>query len=155
MTTEELRALIESDPEALEMAEAGNDTGCAARLSEIAPKVPAAERYIHAMDIMSAFADPTIGADAWDKLVAASANSGVIAIAVSYMKPDSQRGLNIADSRSQAMCNQLQQLRVWTTQQRDTIKDLRLVSQIITPDQVSEAMAPTRIMFREEAEGGQ
>ena len=152
MTTEQLRALIESDPEALELAQVGNDSGCAERLAEIAPKVIGPDKFIHGMDLVSAFADPAVGADAWAKLKAAGPANPVVALAVEYMGPSSVRGLNIADQRSLAMCDQLRQLGVWNQAQCDGVKALGMVAQTITADQVSEAMAPDRVMFREEAE---
>ena len=152
MTTEELRTLIESDPQALELAEAGNDTGCAARLSEIAPKVLSAEHRISALTILSAFADPAVGADAWAKLKAAGASNPVVALAVEFMGPGSVAGLNIADDRSQAMCDALRAAGVWTQAQCDTIKGLGLVAAVITAEQVSEVMAPDRVMFRDESD---
>ncbi len=152
MTTEELRALIDSDTQATEMAEAGDDAGCAARCSEIAPKVPGPERYIHGMDLVSAFSDPSVGADAWAKLKAAAGASPVVALAVEYMGPSSVRGLNISDPRSLAMCDSLVESTVWSQEQADGVKGLGMVAQTITADQVSEAMAPDRVTFRDEGE---
>jgi hypothetical protein len=40
MTPQELKALIESDQQAKTLMQLGNDIGCAARCSEIAPKIP-------------------------------------------------------------------------------------------------------------------
>ena len=150
MTKEELRALIDSDTQATEMAQVGNDAGCAARCSEIAPKVPGPERYIHGMDLVSAFADPAVGADAWAKLKAAAGANPVVALAVEYMGPSSVRGLNISDERSLAMCDALKQSGVWTQAQADGVKALGMVPQTITADEVSEAMASDRVTFRDE-----
>lgn len=136
--------MIASDDAATAMAEAGNDSGCAARISEISPKVMGVEKRISALTIMSAFADPSVGADAWGKLKAAAASSPVVALAVEFMGPGSVAGLNIADDRSQAMCDALCTAGVWTQAQCDTIKGLGLVAQAINVNDVSAALAPGR-----------
>lgn len=143
MTTEELRTLIESDPEALEMAETGGYADCALWCSAHAPKVLGPEHRISALTILSAFADPAVGADAWAKLKAAGASNSVVALAVEFMGPGSVAGLNIADDRSQAMCDALQVAGVWTQAQCDAIKGMGLIAPTITAGDVQQAWEET------------
>ena len=61
MTPTELKALIESDKEASAFADAGNDTACAIRCGEIAPKVVGGQVLVNKLSIIGAFADPADG----------------------------------------------------------------------------------------------
>lgn len=144
VTSEELLKLIDGDETAKAFAEGGNDSACAARLSEIAPAVIGSERRINGLDIVAAFADPAAGAAAWFKLKEAAKTSPIVAMAVEWMGAGSVHGLDIADARTLAMCDQLTAAGVWTEAERDGVKSLAIIPQTITTADVSDAMTPRR-----------
>ena len=60
MTDSELHDLIVANPTAKALADAGNDSGCAAVIAATLPPV-VGPRYIDYSTILGAFADPTDG----------------------------------------------------------------------------------------------
>lgn len=141
MTKEQLRDLIASDEEAANLAKIGDDAGCAKRLSEIAPAVPSTgQKRINGLSLVAAFADPIAGATCWEKLKAAAVGNAVCRVAVDWMGPGSVTGLDIADPRTLAMCDQLVTLGVWTQAEADVVKGMALERPSITAAQVSDAL---------------
>lgn len=142
MTDQELHDLIFADATAKALADAGNDTAAAERVSEIAPKEPVST-LITERTVFAAFADPAEGETVLQSLEAAAQSNAVIARAIQWLKPG-EGGLDIGHPSARAMLDSLQQAGVLTASQVTTIKALGEQSPRITPDDVSRVWAVYR-----------
>ena len=140
MTSDELQALIEGDPEAKAFADAGNDTACAARCSAIAPKVVGGERLVNKLSIIGAFADPAAGYAAIAKLEAAAGSNPVLALALEFMGPTAPRGVDVAHASTRAMLDALGASNVLTSDEVATIKSMGEVAQSVSANDVAAAL---------------
>lgn len=86
LSTAELSALIQSDPEASALFAAGNDTGCAARCVKIAPKELRPTK-LGRLGILGLYADPAVGAVVLGTMQAVAAANPVVAWVWDAMAP--------------------------------------------------------------------
>lgn len=86
MTPSELRTLINNDPQAKAYFDAGNDSACAVRCSEIAPPV-LVELRLSRMGVRSLYADPLDGQTVLATLDAVAKQNPIIADIASFMGP--------------------------------------------------------------------
>lgn len=131
MTPAQLKTAIDADPQALTLATAGNDAGCAARMSAILPSV-VASRVVTDMDIPDAI------------ITALETGAGTIPRVARFLARLASSGVDIGEARVRTACDKLAAAAVINATQRDTLKDLALQPQTITADMVSLAMLPTR-----------
>ncbi len=142
MTPEELLEAIESDAEANQMAKVGDDSGCAARMAAILPKV-------------------RVSASAKDVMTIAARNGRWGAIALTCHKDDtdfttrsvcktfvdwvnSGSSIDIALGSVQQMIDVLLNASLITSSDISEIESLSWVPQVITANDVSAAMSPRR-----------
>jgi hypothetical protein len=85
MTPQELKALIESDPQAKALAKAGNDYQCAIRCSEIAPKLPKQLKLSFAGLLSLYQHDTALGMAIIEKLRQVSAHNKLVAELLPFM----------------------------------------------------------------------
>jgi len=136
MTPEALKLLIESDQEAAKYFEAGNDTSCAKRLSEIADPI----RSPASADDLQRVASLSGG---WARVVLASRESsqapdeikGVCITFVDWVKAG--RVLDFDLPQVQAMIDGLIAAGVVTKEIADELSHLGTVPQIVTTNEVS------------------
>lgn len=86
MTPAELKSLIDSDTTAAALFAAGNDSACAVRCSEIAPKVTR-ETRLSRMGILSLYANPADGYTVLATIDAVAQGNPIIAEIRSFMGP--------------------------------------------------------------------
>lgn len=94
MTNDELRKLIDSDPEASKLAGVGDDTGCAARCSEIAPKGAVDSMLITELTMFNVF-PPQEAEKVLQQIELVAKGNPVVARVWKWMLPGSQ-GVNFA-----------------------------------------------------------
>jgi hypothetical protein len=135
MTRDELRKLIESDPDAAKRFAVGDDTGCAARCSEIAPAVrspvSAADIQYHA-SINGVWAAITIARESAET---PPQIKGICITFLDWIK--SARPIDFDMPQVQQMLGGLVQSGLVTQEQADALADRANTSQTITIDEVS------------------
>lgn len=97
MTPEELKALIESDEQALALAKAGSADMCAARCREIAPKLPT-KTVLTELSILALYDDPAVGEAVLQQIEAVAAGNPVVARVAKWMLPGTP-GVDFGDAR--------------------------------------------------------
>lgn len=145
MTPQQLKALIDSDAEATQLANAGNDAACAARLTAIAPKVTVfcqlTDRGLYQR------LGPVVAETILQKLegyaAAQQQYSLIIKRFLKWLEPANE-GVDFADPLLLMLCDGLTAGGLLTEAENTAIKSLSLRDQVITPEQVTEAMAPYR-----------
>jgi hypothetical protein len=128
--------LIDSDPEALAMATAGNDAGCASRLCEIAPK-----RRVSTMLTERGLYEaigPQAAESVLQKLEAVSQQNAIVRRALSWLSP-ANGGLDFGSATTLGMLAQL-----LGHDEYAAIDALSLVNADISANEVSEAMKERR-----------
>ena len=89
MTDPEILAVIDAHPAVKAMADAGNDSGCAAALAPLLPPV-IVSRTVTAKEIMTAFTTPAQSWDVWTRVKAAATTTGAppyLASVVAWLDP--------------------------------------------------------------------
>jgi hypothetical protein len=141
MTDAELYALIQSDLDAKAKAAIGDDSGCAARCSEIAPTI---RQPVDAGRLM----DAMIGLGIWRRLVAAAlpnATDPPASTAQMMMTRLTQnRAVDLDNPAVQSIVNDCITHGLMTQGEAQQLNTLGNAPQIISPAQVSEAMRPHR-----------
>lgn len=145
MTPEQLLALIQSDSQALAMATAGNDAGCALRCRAIAEKVHAplmlTERGLYQK------LGATLAETILQKLIAFAGlkqpQSPVIARVLKWLEPVNE-GVDFGDSQTIGLIQSLTAGGLFTIEEQNALIAMSLVEQDITAADVSEAMKGLR-----------
>jgi hypothetical protein len=139
MSPTELRALIESDSEALALARSGAADLCAARCVVIAPKVVEPKR-LGDINIVQLYADPAVGETVCQTIEAVAQSNPVVKRAWRWAEPG-KPGLDVGDLRVRAMLTlPVEQGGVGLTQQQAApILACAEVSPVITGADVSTA----------------
>ena len=138
MTAVELFTLIQSDPTALALATAGDDEGCAARCTTIAPPIPTTMPVTELSIMLSLTtenAEIVLG-----KIETAALTNTSVKRLLKWMQP----GAPGVDFGIQKFKTLLKDVCGLTTGQVKNITDMQLVPQIITANQVGEAMRSVR-----------
>lgn len=141
MTDAELYALIQSDADAKQRADIGDDSGCAARCSVIAPTV---RQPVDAGRLMDAF----MSLGVWQKLEAAAPPGSVdppASTARTMMTRLNQaRPVDLDNPAVQQIVSDCIAHNLMTQAEAATLSTLANTPQVISPAQVSEAMRPYR-----------
>ena len=142
MTPANLLLLIQSDPEALALANAGNDEACAIRCTAIAPKVEAAKRCTE-LDFMENASLAKVE-ECMAKIELAAQTNPSVKRMLKFMQPGASgvdftlnKFKNLLTDAPPAGCG-------LTAAQAKNLTDLTLVPQAITAAMVGEAMTATR-----------
>ena len=101
MTPQELKALIQSDPQALSLAQAGAADLCAKRCMEIAPKV-VIEKRLGDINIIGLYADPSVGEAVCQQIEMVAESNPVVKRAWKWSSPGSP-GIDVGDAKVRAM----------------------------------------------------
>ena len=141
MTDAELYTLIQSDTDAKHRADIGDDSGCAARCSVIAPTV---RQPVDAGRLMDAFMSMGI----WQKLEAAAPPGSVdppASTARTMMtRLNQSRPVDLDNPAVQQIVADCIAHNLMTQQEAAALSSLADTAQTISTDQVSAAMAPHR-----------
>lgn len=141
MTDSELYTLIQSDPDAKRKADIGDDSGCAARCSIIAPTI---RQPVDAGRLMDAFMSLGI----WQRLEAAAPPGSVdppASTARTMMTRLSQsRPVDLDNPAVQAIVADCIAHSLMTQAEAAALSSLADTPETISPSQVSEAMRPYR-----------
>ena len=141
MTDAELYTLIQSDTDAKQRADIGDDSGCAARCSVIAPTV---RQSVDAGRLMDAFMSLGI----WQKLEAAAPPGSVdppASTARTMMTRLTQaRPVDLDNPAVQGIVADCIAHNLMTQAEAAALSSLADTAQTISPAQVSEAMRPYR-----------
>ena len=141
MTDAELYALIQSDPDAKHRADIGDDSGCAARCSVIAPTV---RQPVDAGRLMDAF----MSLGVWQKLEAAAPPGSVdppASTARTMMtRLNQSRPVDLDNPAVQSIVADCIAHNLMTQAEAAALSSLADTAQTISADQVSSAMAPHR-----------
>jgi len=97
MTPSELKSLIESDAEALALAQAGNDEACAIRCSKIAPKLIVSTR-LGDINIVGLFTNPVDGETVCQTIEAVAEQNPIVERAWRWAAPGAP-GIDVGDSK--------------------------------------------------------
>jgi hypothetical protein len=142
MTDAELYTLIQSDADAKQKADIGDDSGCAARCSTIAPTIrqPVAAERVQAAAIASGL---------WAIVKIAAQNVGLPnpprGAAMSFVDwIEAGRPIDMDGSTVQGVGAVLLAYNLATQEQLDALQTLADNPQTINPAQVSDAMRPYR-----------
>lgn len=141
MTDAELYALIQSDADAKQRADIGDDSGCAARCSVIAPTV---RQPVDAGRLMDAFMSLGI----WQRLEAAAPPGSVdppASTARTMMtRLNQSRPVDLDNPAVQQIVADCIAHNLMSQAEAATLSTLANTPQVISPAQVSEAMRPYR-----------
>ena len=141
MTDAELYALIQGDADAKQRADIGDDSGCAARCSIIAPTV---RQPVDAGRLMDAFMSLGI----WQRLEAAAPPGSVdppASTARTMMtRLNQSRPVDLDNPAVQQIVADCIAHNLMTQAEAATLSTLANTPQVISPAQVSEAMRPYR-----------
>ena len=141
MTDAELYALIQSDADAKQRADIGDDSGCAARCSVIAPTV---RQPVDAGRLMDAF----MSLGVWQKLEAAAPPGSVdppASTARTMMtRLNQSRPVDLDNPAVQQIVSDCIAHNLMTQAEAQALSSLADTAQTISTDQVSAAMAPHR-----------
>jgi hypothetical protein len=141
MTDAELYALIQSDADAKAKADIGDDSGCAARCSEIAPTI---RQPVDAGRLM----DAMMSLGVWQKLEAAappgSTDPPASTARTMMTRLNQSRPVDLDNPAVQSIVNDCITHGLMTQGEAQQLNTLGDAPQIISPAQVSEAMRPHR-----------
>ena len=141
MTDAELYALIQSDPDAKQRADIGDDSGCAVRCSVIAPTV---RQPVDAGRLMDAF----MSLGVWQKLEAAAPPGSVdppASTARTMMtRLNQSRPVDLDNPAVQQIVADCIAHNLMSQAEAAALSSLADTAQTISTDQVSSAMAPHR-----------
>lgn len=141
MTDAELYALIQSDPDAKQRADIGDDSGCAVRCSVIAPTV---RQPVDAGRLMDAF----MSLGVWQKLEAAAPPGSVdppASTARTMMtRLNQSRPVDLDNPAVQQIVADCIAHNLMSQAEAAALSSLADTAQTISTDQVSAAMAPHR-----------
>ena len=141
MTDAELYTLIQSDTDAKQRADIGDDSGCAARCSVIAPTI---RQPVDAGRLMDAFMSLGI----WQRLEAAAPPGSVdppASTARTMMtRLNQSRPVDLDNPAVQQIVADCIAHNLMTQQEAAALSSLADTAQTISTDQVSAAMAPHR-----------
>jgi len=101
MIPQDLRTLIESDIQALALAQAGAADQCATRCMVIAPKV-LTSTYMTELSVMAIYPDATTGEVVLQQIEAVAAQNPIVARVAKWMLPGAP-GIDFADARVRAI----------------------------------------------------
>lgn len=101
MTPQELRTLIESDAQALALAQSGAADLCAKRCMAIAPKVPTST-LLTELSILRAYTNPADGEAVLQQIETVAASNPVVARVLKWIRPGAP-GVDFGDVRVRAM----------------------------------------------------
>lgn len=142
MTPTELKALIESDELATQLAASGNDAACAARCSVIAPKVYKetilTERGLYVA--LGAEVAETILQKLAGFAAANQTQSPIIARVLDWLKPNNG-GVDFGDAQTLGLVGLLTQGGLFTAEEYAALSAIALVPQTITEAQIERARA--------------
>lgn len=142
MTDSDLLSAINADPTALSLATAGDDSGCATRLSATLPPT-VASKFKDGSGLVGAFSNPADGFAAIQALQSASASNPLLAYILPWLAPGSV-GLDMGNPAIRAMLDQLQAASVLTADAVTTLKAIAEVPVAVSAGDVSRVMAPSR-----------
>jgi hypothetical protein len=143
MKPEELKALIESDPQAKALAEAGNDYACAIRCSEISPRIRSSliltERGLYNK------LGPMVAETILQKFEQyAGVYKSLVSRVLKWLRP-SEGGSDFGDPAMIQFLSLLLSEGLSITQSEfEAISNLSLSPEVINPGQVSEAWSSYR-----------
>ena len=142
MTDAELYTLIQGDTDAKHRAAIGDDSGCAARCSIIAPTI---RQPVDAERVQAA----AIASGLWAIVKIAAQNNGLPnpprGAAMSFVDwIEAGRPIDMDGGTVQGVGAVLLSYNLATQEQLDALQSLADVPQVISTDQVSAAMAPHR-----------
>lgn len=143
MTQNDLRLLILADSQALVLAKAGDDTACAARCLQIAPREIAAGTRLTERGLLKLFTDPAAGEACLEKIEAAAAVNPLVQRIIGWVKPPAD-GIDLGDSDIRSSIDALCAAGVLTTVERDTLKSGGERQSAISAQDVSAAVARHR-----------
>jgi hypothetical protein len=138
MTTDELHDAILADAAAKSLADAGNDAGCAARMTEILPPT-VVRRMADWSTIATAFATPSDGVAVVEAIKAAGSANAVVAFFLPWLDSTSPSGLDLGNAAVRGMLDVLAAGGAVSAQAAAAIKGLAEEPTVITPGQVSDA----------------
>jgi len=140
MTLDELHDAIFGDAQAKALADAGNDAGCAVRLSALLPPT-VHPRLVDASNLLAAFPNPADGLAFYNALVTVSAGNPVLTLALQWLNAGTP-GLDVGSPAVRAMLDQLVTANVHadiTAGRVPVVKALAEVPTTIDHGQVSDA----------------
>jgi hypothetical protein len=141
MTDAELYTLIQSDADSKAKADIGDDSGCAARCSEIAPTI---RQPVDAGRLM----DAMMSLGVWQKLEAAappgSTDPPASTARTMMTRLNQSRPVDLDNPAVQSIVNDCITHGLMTQGEAQQLNTLGNAPQIISPAQVSEAMRPHR-----------
>lgn len=143
MTSEELWTAIQADAKAAAHAAVGDDVQCAARMTEILPhvKTPVPNRDVKRHAILGGYiAGVTMGSEVTNpnKLV-----RGLCISVIAWIN-DTEATTDFTLPEVDAMLDGLVAAGLMTSEQRASLEALALRPQVITANEVSAAMRPSR-----------
>lgn len=138
MTEAELHDAIVANPAAKALADAGNDSGCAALIAATLPPV-VIRRMIDYSTILGAFANPTDGMTAIGGLKAAGQGNVAIALMLGWLEPTCFTGLDVGSPAVRGMLDSLVPAQALTAAAAATIKSLAEIPATVTASEVSAA----------------
>jgi hypothetical protein len=101
MSPEELKSLIESDPEATRLASTGAADMCAARCRAIAPKVTR-QTMISELSILNLYANPMDAVTVLQTIEAVAKANPVVGYVLKWLQPGAP-GVDIGDARVRSL----------------------------------------------------
>lgn len=138
MTLDELHDAIADDPTAKQLADAGNDAGCAARMSTVLPPT-VVRRMADWSTIVDAFAGPADAYAAITALKTAGQSDPMVGFFLAWLEPDSPTGLDLGNAAVRAMLDSLATGGAITSPQAAAIKALAEVPTAVDHGRVSDA----------------
>jgi hypothetical protein len=145
MTDQELHDAIAADGQAKALADAGNDAGCAQRLSQILPPT-LVDHWVDEPGIYAAFPDPADGLAVMDGLNAAAAGNPsavppvppnrVVAAALAWLQPQNN-GVNLKNAAVRTMLDQLAAAGAFQQRHADTLKALAQRPTVVDYNRIS------------------
>jgi hypothetical protein len=127
-----------ADPEAKAMADAGNDIGCANRISEISAPQVSQFTYVYDRGVIAAFPDPAIGHSFLNGLAVVAEQNPVIGRVLKWLSP-SEGGIDVGNAVVRSQLDYLATLGVpgINADVVGTLKGLAETPVVIPVDQVS------------------
>jgi hypothetical protein len=147
MTDSELHDAILADADAKARADAGDDSGAAARMAAVLPPI-LTSTSVTTRSVYAAFADPADGRQVVAALKAVAAQDPAanpsapdVALALEWMQP-ANGGIDLSNASVRAMLDQLAAAGAITAAQAAALKALAERPAAINADAVSRAWAP-------------
>ena len=101
MTPQALRTLIESDPQALALAQSGAADLCAARCMQVTPKIPTSI-LLTELSILRVYANPADGEAVLQQFETVANSNPVVARVLKWIRPGAP-GVDFGDARVRSM----------------------------------------------------